>query len=141
MSVFQTLDELKVALLETYQTNMKLIELADLLKRYQGTDWQSFIQYEKETYHRQLIYRNSSFDLLILTWKQGQKTKIHDHPSQGCLMKVLQGELQENLYQNGQPITQIGSRLLKQGEIGYKENNLIIHDIYAPVDSVSLHLY
>ena len=41
----------------------------------------------------ELVCQTEYYDIYIISWKRSQRTKIHDHPIQGCLMKVLNGRL------------------------------------------------
>ncbi|CAM9563521.1 unnamed protein product [Scytosiphon promiscuus] len=38
------------------------------------------------------------FELLLLCWRPGATSVIHDHPKAGCWVKVLKGELKETRY-------------------------------------------
>jgi predicted metal-dependent enzyme (double-stranded beta helix superfamily) len=47
---------------------------------------------------RNNIYSNEFFDLHIITWNVGQGSRIHDHSENGCVLKILQGQLQETKF-------------------------------------------
>lgn len=52
---------------------------------------------------------------MILCWKPDQESPIHDHPDSQCIMKILQGEVFEDLYTMSegnevQAMTQIGEQ-------------------------------
>ena len=113
----------------------------NLLKQYNGTDWKNYVRFSDHSYHREIIFRNELFDILIISWKQGQQTKIHDHPDHGCLMRVLQGKLCENIYLNKNGLTLIGSNIIDTDNIGHREGSSIIHNIKSLNDTVSLHIY
>ena len=119
----------------------KLIDVQYCLEEYNGDDWQQYIKFDDEKYHRQLIYHSDSFDLVIICWKYQQKSQIHDHPDQGCLMKILNGKLLENTYNNDKQLTYLSSIILEKDAIGYKTGNCILHDIHCLEDTVSLHIY
>eukprot|EP00752_Nemacystus_decipiens_P001571 g1532.t1 len=42
--------------------------------------------------------KTPGFDLLLLCWRPGANSVIHDHPNAGCWVKVLKGELRETRY-------------------------------------------
>lgn len=43
------------------------------------------------------------FDLLLLCWRPGAASVIHDHPQAGCWVKVLKGEIKETRYTLASP--------------------------------------
>lgn len=45
-------------------------------------------------YHRYL-----QFNLIVLAWTEGQGSPIHDHAGSHCVMKVLDGQLSETIYE------------------------------------------
>lgn len=136
-----TLEELRDKLLSKFSSNTTLADLAILLEKYNGTDWKKYINFSEDTYYKKLLYQTSAFDIYLICWKKNQQSKIHDHPSNGCLMKVLEGSLLENIYQNDYKLVYKESKILKENDIGYRVNNLILHDIRALDDAVSIHIY
>ena len=123
------------------QKGHTLSQLTHLFNNYKGNDWKSFVKFNDHTHCKNFIYQSQSFDVILICWKQNQKTKIHDHPAQGCLMKVLIGQLNENIYQLDPYIQYISTHPLFIDQIGYKEGNSILHEIHSPVQSISLHIY
>jgi predicted metal-dependent enzyme (double-stranded beta helix superfamily) len=59
------------------------------------------VEYDSVTYKRNVLYRDEDIEILLICWMPGQKTPVHDHPDQGCLVRVLSGELHETLYNLG----------------------------------------
>ena len=54
---------------------------------------------EKKNYTRNLIATdNETFTLLLLCWNPGKYSPIHDHPCNGCWMRVCQGSVNEVRY-------------------------------------------
>lgn len=50
-------------------------------------------------YTRNLIATdNKTFTLLLLCWNPGRESPIHDHPCDGCWLKVLEGSVRECRY-------------------------------------------
>jgi len=39
-----------------------------------------------------------SFDMIIITWAGGNQCKIHNHPDNGCSVKVLDGDVIEERF-------------------------------------------
>jgi Cysteine dioxygenase type I len=50
-------------------------------------------------YTRNLVVTdNRYYTLLMLCWNPGRSSPVHNHPCDGCWMKVLKGRVQETLY-------------------------------------------
>jgi cysteine dioxygenase len=123
---------------------LTLCNYADRLKSYQGCDWQKYIKFSDCCYHREIVYQCDQFDLIVISWKQGQVSQIHDHPDQGCLMTILMGNLKEKIYGrvgSQSELSYLTVNNLNVGSMGYKQGNCCLHKVEAHVDSVSLHIY
>ncbi|AGF85126.1 I cysteine dioxygenase [Moumouvirus goulette] len=137
----KTLDKLISKLEINFPKVKNVIDLTDILKEYEGNDWLSYVKFNNK-YNKILIKRTNDFEIYLMTWNEDQKSDIHDHPSKGCLMKVLSGELYEQEYINiSEKIEPIAFNILKKNEIVYKTGNEKLHQIFSPQKSVSIHLY
>lgn len=117
-----------------------LINCIYILKNYSGSDWEDYVKVDVKRYNRELVYRDDDLEILVLTWDSQQTSGIHDHPSNGCVVKILSGELNEEVY------TTRGKqccRKLKKDSVNYQEGIDGIHNIINVTDniSVSLHIY
>ncbi|ORZ04005.1 RmlC-like cupin domain-containing protein [Syncephalastrum racemosum] len=78
-------------------------EIMALMEEYnsKATDWSKYAIFdESRAYTRNLVDDgNGKFNLMILAWTKGQKSPIHDHSGSHCIMKILDGELQETQYE------------------------------------------
>lgn len=100
-------------------------------------------------YTRNLAYSDGEYySLLILCWTPGKESKIHDHPCDGCFVKVLKGQIHECRY------TRIESPESKElvlfSDIHCSEGQVTFIDDYSGLHkigndsykgSISLHLY
>ena len=102
--------------------------------------WRNYVEFSREKYKKVTLLRNVDFELVLITWLPNQHTKLHSHPSNGCLMKVLYGQLHEIIYQNK---TSYQEKNNKQGEYSFICDKLGKHVISNIENSpaVSLHLY
>ena len=50
-------------------------------------------------YTRSIIGYGPTFIVVLMCWEHDQMSPIHDHDGSGCWVKVLDGKLQEVLYQ------------------------------------------
>ena len=84
---------------------------------------------------------DNKFDIYIITWLPNQKTPIHDHAKYGCILKVLEGELEETIYQYSSKL--ITKKNNKKGDTGFMSDEIGVHLIENKSDSiaVSLHIY
>jgi len=106
-------------------------------------------------YTRNLVDEgNGKSNLLILVWTPGKGSAIHDHANAHCVMKVLEGSLQETLYSwpekdkvaHGQesPLQVTKQTTYHENEVAYMSDKLGLHSISNPDPhnfAVSLHLY
>jgi len=137
--MISNLSDLSKQITEKLQTN-KLQNLNNLLHTYSGTDWKQFIHENKKKYHKKLIFQNKLMDIYIITWSQNQESPIHNHAKGGCLHKILQGELIEDLYDH--ELNKIHETKLKTNQIHYIDDTIGFHKIKNnQKQSVSLHIY
>lgn len=102
---------------------------------------------ESKPYSRNLVYTdNKTFTALLLVWNPNKGSPIHDHPGDGCWLKVCEGTLVETLYN----VDELSNKLLpgaittaNKSEVVYIDDSLGLHKIENPLDipAVSLHIY
>ena len=87
------------------------------------------------------------FELFIIVWNKGSKSKIHDHSEKGCILKVLQGELKETIYKDSKSDDLneniVNTTIIKKSDTSFMHNDLGFHSIENISDdiSISLHVY
>lgn len=127
-----------------------LSHFTDILKEYDGTDWKqcpnqiTCSEYKRNVQNINNKYSNTVFDIIILVWGPNCNTPIHDHPDTGCIYKVLEGKLREDIYDTGSMMNiPIKSTKLNVGDVGYIDDNVGLHKITNISDkkSVSVHIY
>jgi len=120
--------------------NTKLNEMIDDIISYNGNDWYKYIQENDTKYNRNIVFKNNKLELIIITWKSTQGTLIHGHPENGCLFKILTGNLQETFYSKS------GNDVItnyKINDVSYIHNNYGKHKVtnISKNTAISLHLY
>ena len=127
--------------------------LNELLKSYNENDWINYIKYDFEikdnkNYYKNLVEINDIIELYIITWNKHSFSPIHDHPENGCILKILDGKLCEELYINkstndAKYVELINKSTLNVNDTGYRIGNKILHKIININDgiTVSLHIY
>lgn len=135
-----SLEKLFLTISEKVKNNHKLEDLNDLLKSYKGNDWEDYINFSDVKYTRNNVFSDDIIEMVVICWNDNQKSGIHDHPDNGCLMKILQGEITEECYNNKLELVKINNN--KINDIGYQEGKTGLHNIINSNNkSVSLHIY
>lgn len=120
-----------------------VIELKKLLEKYSENDYKTYIKMSNKDYCRNTVYIDleKNYEILILTWPPNCKSKIHNHPHNGCLLKVLQGSLIENIYNKDLKI--IKTNYININDIGYMDDSIGLHEIINNSNeiAVSIHIY
>ena len=133
----QTLDELVIEI-----NKIDFINVDKILIKYNGEDWIKYIQIDNNYYFKNKIFGNNNFEIYIITWNKNQNAPIHDHSCNGCWLKVLQGELNENIYES-ESLSLYKSNTIKTNDISFMKNNIGYHSITNNSDetAVTLHIY
>lgn len=125
------------------------------------SDWRPFLFFKADGYARNLIEQGSgNFDLLLVAWLPSQSryawdgstlligcSCIHDHAGSHCLMRVLEGTVEEALYDTpaggGLPLLPKQPRMLSAGQGSYIHDAMGVHSVGNPTGrpAVTLHLY
>ena len=120
----------------------KLFRYSALLKNYRTEDWIEYLDKSKiYKYQKNLIQRDEQFEVHLINWPTQYQSTIHNHAENGCLMKVLQGQLEENIYTD--QLDFIESNLKCKGDISYIDDTIGYHSVSNndTINSISLHIY
>lgn len=123
------------------------------------------VEFDDVNYKRNVMYRDENLEILMLCWKPGQVTPVHDHPDHGCLVRVLEGEMFESMfhlgvnydkgghkekqhyYDNGYPdgsLRVMKQRRLGPGAVSFLEGDRGVHRLQNSSPdrpALSLHMY
>lgn len=137
--------------LDSCQEPVDLARLEALLKTIKVTrkDLADYVQFNEDTYRRNRVKLGSWYECLVLCWKPGQKSYIHDHQGSSCSFKVIEGTAKEIICaQTGRTtdmplVRPIDTRTLPQGTVcGSLAAH--IHEVINPNDAsdlITLHIY
>jgi len=138
--LFQFLDRL--------EGRVPLEELTAQLEQHDidCSDVADFIHFSDQSYTRNLVRSGSWYQVLVLCWKNGQRSPIHDHAGSSCGIRVLRGTLTESLFEfapNGHVFPTF-SRQMMTGEVqGSQDSDL--HQVSnlqeEGADLITLHVY
>ena len=110
------------------------------------TELTPHIEFSPRGYARNLVHAGPHHHVLVLCWKNGQRSPIHDHAGSVCAVRVVRGTMTETFFErapNGH-IKAMSSRDLGPGEVvGGQDSD--IHQISnlqpGSDDLVTLHVY
>lgn len=107
---------------------------------------QEYARFGETRYRRNLMHAGNGFHALILCWRNGQRSPIHDHTGSSCGVRVLQGTVTETIFDrapNGMVVPR-SSSTLAEGEVCGSED-ADIHQVSnlqsGGRDLVTLHVY
>lgn len=117
-------------------------------------EWKKFAKFDPHRYTRNLVDEgNGKFNLMVLCWNEAQGSSIHDHANSHCFLKMLDGEVREEIFDwpedaakteaNG-GLQKRSEAVCHKNECGYISDSIGLHRIENNSHSnkaVSLHLY
>ena len=104
-----------------------------------------YVQFTENRYARNLVYKTEDFECLVLCWRPGQRSPIHDHGNSICTVYTVSGTLFADNYRK----TATGHIRVDYSE-DFKPGSVLsiqtteIHQVSNLHDSenlVSLHFY
>jgi cysteine dioxygenase len=111
-----------------------------------AADLSDFMSFSPERYIRNLVHAGPTYQALVLCWRNGQRSPIHNHRGSRCGVKVLRGIATETLFArapNGMVVPD-RTRSVPPGDISASED-ADIHQVSnlqpGGADLVTLHVY
>jgi cysteine dioxygenase len=134
--------------LDRLETRAPLAELtAELAKtKITTAEVADFIRFSERGYTRNLVRGGSWYNFLVLCWKNGQRSPIHDHTGSSCAVRILRGTATETLFDyapNGH-VWATSSREHRPGSVtGSQDSDLHQISNLQPgnADLVTIHIY
>ena len=142
MNLFNTIEELKCTAKDLRLPDLRRV--MSNLKPERG-EVERFIQFNDDRYSRNLVYKTQDFECLVLCWRPGQRSPIHDHANSLCAVYTMNGLLSADNYKktaNG-CIRPDYSEDFKPGDV-LTIQTTEIHQVSNLQDSselISLHFY
>jgi len=109
-------------------------------------DIKKYARFSESRYQRNLLHAGPGYQALILCWRNGQRSPIHDHRGSSCGVCVLKGVATETVFDhapNGM-IYPMGTRELAVGGVtGSQDDDIHQVSNLQPngADLVTLHIY
>lgn len=123
-------------------TFQNLFRYEFFLRSYRSLDWNNFVNYRNiNDFQKNLVHRDKQFEIFLINWPHNYQSEIHNHSENGCLLKVLKGSLQENIYNTNLELLYLKER--KSQAISYLDDSIGYHSVrnINTINSVSLHIY
>ena len=92
---------------------------------------------------RRVATDGHSYELLLLQWNPLKYSMIHDHPGDGCYIKVVSGSIAESIYDRF-TLNKVQDSVASTGDVCYMDDNIGLHKIGNPSarnSAITLHLY
>ncbi len=95
MNLKETVEELRVR-----AAAMELLDLRRLIGdlRPGPDEVEPFVHFSDDKYSRNLVSRTDDFEVLILCWKPGQRSPLHDHADSLCSVYIYDGIMSADNY-------------------------------------------
>ena len=95
MNLAETIDELKHT-----ARGLTLPDLRKLILQLKpdSSEISPYAQFTDNRYARNLVYKTPDFEVLVLCWRPGQRSPIHDHGSSICTVYTVEGVLSADNY-------------------------------------------
>jgi cysteine dioxygenase len=124
----------------------RLAEALDRLDGLSADDLREYAVFDDHDYRRNLVVEGPMYEVLLLCWKSGQRSPIHDHAHSVCGVKVLEGRLTEVRYRET-PCGQVVAKDCREMELGGICAS-VDHDIHEisnleaeGEDLITMHIY
>lgn len=134
--------------LDAWRERIPLSELKRTLADLSITldDVRPFVKFDVDGYRRNLVHAGPAYQALVLCWRNGQRSPIHDHRGSSCGVRVLHGTGLETVFERARNrmIYAVRSREMRPGSICATQDE-DIHQVSNLADDgsdlVTLHVY
>ena len=124
------------------------LEVVKELLREADVEKEDMIQackFSNVSYARNTLAKSPWYELLVICWRSGQQSRIHDHGESACGVRVVDGVATETIYRKTSPgcVTPVATRNYSKGEVcvvGGDAIHLITNE-RPDEDLITLHLY
>ncbi|MCK6482734.1 MAG: cysteine dioxygenase family protein [Phycisphaerae bacterium] len=137
-----------LAELDEYACRVPLDELTARMEELEISidDVRPFIHFGRDTYQRNLMHSGRGYSALILCWRSGQRSPIHDHRGSSCGVRIIQGVASETFFERTEHgyVYAVSTRELREGEVcGSQDGDMHqVSNLQPPGhDLVTLHVY
>jgi cysteine dioxygenase len=102
-------------------------------------------KFSNVTYARNLLAKSPWYELLVICWRDGQSSPIHDHYGSACGVRIVDGVATEAVFEETSPglVRPVCERTFEPGQVIVSSDTDIhlITNQQPGRDLVTLHLY
>lgn len=140
--------ELLFDCLEILTKRISVKELEQLLLKIdlRLEDVSDYVRFSDETYLRNLIRGGDQYHALVMCWRSGQRSPIHNHAGSTCGLRVLRGVATETVFEKtpSSLVKAVSSHDRGCGDVSVSQD-ANIHQVsnlqVASEDLITLHIY
>ena len=142
----QTLQEFLTSL-DFYTHRVPLAELTRRLEDLSVSleELHDYLIFNREHYRRNLLRSSPAYHALVLCWRAGQRSPIHDHNGSSCAVRVLKGVATETQFEQTREglIYPTLTRKMPAGTVCGSQDNDIhqMSNLQSELDLITLHVY
>jgi cysteine dioxygenase len=142
----QTIQELLTSL-DFYSHKVPLDELTRRLEDLviEPDDVHDYLVFGRDHYRRNLMHAGPAFHALVLCWRAGQRSPIHDHRGSSCAVRVLKGVATETQFEKTRDglVYPTLTRKMPAGSVCASQDSDIhqMSNLQSGLDLVTLHIY
>lgn len=113
---------------------------------FDASEVASFCKWSSDEYQKIVLDKADCYELILMCWEAGQESKIHNHSGAQSWITILEGELEEFIYQYNkqtESVQLLDRIIIAKGKPAYFNDDIGIHKIknsYAG-RTISLHYY
>ena len=146
-TAFQSLDPVSMRYIGD---RCEVDKIKKLLSDYKPVpaDYSKYVVWRPDRYTRNLIDQgNGMYNMMVMCWGAGHSAPIHSHPGANCFVRMLAGEIREELYTKptarGESVIFQATRNLVSGDVIHIRDDISIHSMsnVSEEGAVTLHLY
>jgi cysteine dioxygenase len=134
--------------LDSLAARASIDKLQELLAASHATlaDVQDFLRFDAASYQRNLVAIGPWYEVLVICWRSGQRSPIHNHARSTCGLKVLQGVCTETYFAHS-PCGQVVALSSHECEAGHvcasedDDTHQVSNLQTAGHDLVTIHIY
>jgi cysteine dioxygenase len=134
--------------LNRYTHDVPIADLVELLKDLEVCvdDVAPCVAFDGDHYKRNLLSIGDGYAALIMCWRPGQQSTIHDHRGSACAVKVLRGVASETRFERGADgmLTEGARATFHEGSVcgSYDADiHVLANRATDDTDLVTLHVY
>jgi|SRR3989344_541409 len=114
-----------------------LVQHQTLLQEYCHRSPVDYHQYM--AFNKCLVYEDTYLKSYVRSWQKDQSTDIHGHNGRDCLTLLLEGVLDEHVYDTKRQL--LFTEMLQPSYVSLKNTSNILHRLSCPKVAVSFHIY